>query len=154
MSFRLIHSVYSCPLPLDGKVSSSSDNVNNEEESRKNTKLDQLCQSLGLHVYSSSPPRAHSLIINELDSSPGGIDKNTVSYGNGNDVMDNEGFNGVTMMLASYPRVIERSILNAMFIAQHIDNADEFDSVSIQPLIKKSAETKRQTLPDLGEERE
>lgn len=56
---------------------------------------------LDLRKTSMDDPK---LVIRELDSSPG--DK------------------------SRYPKQVVKSIKNAMFIAQHIDNVDDFDTVS------------------------
>ncbi|GFR09507.1 NAChRbeta2 [Trichonephila clavata] len=51
------------------------------------------------------------IVIRELDSSPGVVERRR------------------------YPRQILKSIHNAMFIAQHIDNEDDFDTVSAKSFL-------------------
>ncbi|RWS26061.1 nicotinic acetylcholine receptor subunit alpha 1-like protein [Leptotrombidium deliense] len=71
-------------------------------------RMNQLRHSFSTVVPTQSSPMAEELIINELDSSPGAETNANV---------------------LCYPREIEKAITNAMFIAQHIDNADEYSSV-------------------------
>ncbi|XP_023236989.1 acetylcholine receptor subunit alpha-like 1 [Centruroides sculpturatus] len=67
---------------------------------------DPLGNNTEKHPGTSHFRRAASddVIIHELESSPGMVERR-------------------------YPREIERAIHNAMFIAQHIDNQDDFDSI-------------------------
>ncbi|PRD31273.1 UNVERIFIED_CONTAM: nAChRbeta2 [Trichonephila clavipes] len=58
-----------------------------------------------------SSPDDPGIVIRELDSSPGVVERRR------------------------YPRQILKSIHNAMFIAQHIDNEDDFDTVSDKSFI-------------------
>lgn len=39
--------------------------------------------------------------------------------------------------ISCYPKEVDQAIRNAMFIAQHIDNADEFTSVRVQALMSR-----------------
>lgn len=63
-------------------------------------------------VHLSSPTDAEEVLIDELDSSPDELHRPSNDSG------------------SCYPKELNKAIKNAMFIAQHIDNADEFRSVS------------------------
>lgn len=58
------------------------------------------------------------LIIHELEASPGAMERSV-----------NES------SIPSYPKELDKAIRNAMFIAQHIDNCDEFESVRLLIII-------------------
>ncbi|XP_074605447.1 acetylcholine receptor subunit alpha-like 1 isoform X2 [Brevipalpus obovatus] len=78
-----------------------------------------------LSSQSPQPPtglNGETLSINELDSSPGATDRGA---GRGESYLAS-GFGG---LMANYPREIEKAIINIMFIAQHIDNTEEFESI-------------------------
>jgi len=64
-------------------------------------------------IVTPMSPSADLLTITKLDSSPKGSDRR------------------IDSLFSDQPKLIEKTIINAMFIAQHIDNADEFDSVSM-----------------------
>ncbi|XP_053202382.1 acetylcholine receptor subunit alpha-like 1 [Panonychus citri] len=88
---------------------------------RLKAKLSQVRSSSSTAAQSKATPShgiigssgSDPMIINELDSSPGAVTDHHRSF----------------EFPTRYPREIEKAITNAMFIAQHIDNADEFESM-------------------------
>ena len=68
---------------------------------------------------------SEEMVIHDLQSSPGIVEKR-------------------------WPRQIERAIHNAMFIAQHIDNKDDFESVSYISVLFFITERPCETITELN----
>ncbi|XP_015785553.1 acetylcholine receptor subunit alpha-L1 [Tetranychus urticae] len=92
--------------------STSKDQTNSKSKVKKlKAKLASASRSTSARPTSTGDSNGDPMVINELDSSPGAVADRTFDFP------------------IRYPRSIERAITNAMFIAQHIDNADEFESM-------------------------
>ena len=79
--------------------------ISEEHVDRKISRMIRESSSSLLDIRTSASMDDPKIVIRELDSSPGAE-------------------------RTKYPKQIIKSIKNAMFIAQHIDNVDDFDTVS------------------------
>lgn len=106
------------PKPENGKENGEGNGNNNGANSR-NGQGRRFTASDLINPTTTASGDAEEL-IQELDSSPDGSDP--------------LGFEAIS----GYPREVDKAIKDAMFIAQHIDNKDEYQSVRFFPFFSRS----------------